>query len=302
MTAPELATFMDEGQREVDAELKRLLRGQRGVPRRLGQAMAHSVLGGGKRLRPLLMLWTWEALIGRRKQPMQRAAVLRAACSLELLHTYSLIHDDLPAMDDDVLRRGRPTCHVAFDEATAILAGDALHALAFGLLVEAGGKAGCELVTRVAAAVGPAGMVGGQQDDLEAEGGAVTAVLVRRIHLRKTAHLIAVSMAGGAVLAGADAGVVAAVDEAGIDLGLAFQGFDDILDLTATSDKLGKSVGKDEASGKATWVRVEGLEKAEQRTRRYGRRGLRKLEAALPEGPQRERLLALGHLMWNRDH
>jgi geranylgeranyl pyrophosphate synthase len=302
MVAAELAALMRAGQQEVDRELRRLLRGQKDVPRRLGQAMAHSVLGGGKRLRPLLMLWAWEALRGRRRTPVERPAVLRASCSLELLHTYSLIHDDLPAMDDDVLRRGRPTCHVAFDEATAILAGDALHALAFGLLVESGGRTGCELVARVAAAVGPAGMVGGQQDDLEAEGGRVTAALVRRIHLRKTARLIAVSLAGGALLAGADDERVAAVTRAGIDLGLAFQGADDILDLTATPDQLGKSVGKDEACGKATWVRVEGLEKASARTRRYGRSGLRKLDAALPPGPGRDRLLALGHLMWNRDH
>lgn len=302
MEAPELASHMREDQREIDGELRLLLRKQKGVPRRLVRAMAHSVLGGGKRLRPLLMLWAWKALCGRRQPPVTRASVLRAACSLEMLHTYSLIHDDLPAMDDDVLRRGRPTCHVAFDEATAILAGDALHALAFGLLVEAGGRLGCELVAQVAAAVGPAGMVGGQQDDLEAEGGEVTAALVRRIHLRKTARLIAVSLAGGALLAGTPAAGRQAIGDAGIDLGLAFQGADDILDLTSTVDLLGKSIGKDEASGKATWVRVEGLAKAEQRTRRYGRRGLRKLDAALPAGPYRERLLALGSLMWNRDH
>ncbi|RKZ18828.1 polyprenyl synthetase family protein [bacterium] len=302
MEASELSSSMAEGMGEVDRELRLTLRAQKGVPKRLAQAMAHSVLGGGKRLRPLLMLWAYEAMGGGRRAPVNRSAVMRAACSLEMLHTYSLIHDDLPAMDDDVLRRGRPTCHVAYDEATAILAGDALHALAFGLLADAGGRLGCDLVARVVAAVGPAGMVGGQQDDLEAEGIEVTAALVRRIHLRKTARLIAVSLTGGALLAGAPRHRQEAVEDAGIDLGLAFQGADDILDLTATEDQLGKSVGKDEASGKATWVRVEGLEKARDRTRRYGRRGLRKLDAALPAGPHRDRLLALGSMMWNRDH
>ena len=303
MEPSELESAMESGRREIDRELRRLLASQRSVPRRLQAAMRHSLLGGGKRLRPLLMLWSWEACSGgKRRPPVGRKQVLQAGCCLEMLHTYSLIHDDLPAMDDDVLRRGRPTCHVAFDEATAILAGDGLHALAFGFLVEVAGNRCSDLVARVAAAVGPSGMVAGQQDDLDAEGSDVTAGQVRRIHLRKTAHLIAVSLAGGALLAGSSPARTADIEAAGIDLGLAFQGADDILDLVGTTDQLGKSPGKDEACGKATWVRVEGLDKAEERTRRYGRRGLRKLEAALPAGPHRERLLALGRLMWNRDH
>jgi geranylgeranyl diphosphate synthase type II len=286
--------------RAVDAALRRALRGERGVPRRLRDAMRHSLLSGGKRLRPILMLWTWDALAGARP-PVDRAAVLRAACGLEMIHTYSLIHDDLPAMDDDVLRRGRATCHVAFDEATAILAGDALQALGFVLLGEAGGADGGRLVALVGRAAGPGGMVGGQQEDLDAEGGEVTAALVRRIHRRKTAALIAAALAGGALLAGAAERRVTAVEAAGRDLGLAFQGADDVLDATSTAARLGKTVGKDEAAGKATWVRIEGVARAATRAHRDGRRGLRGLAAALPAGGARDRLLALGEVMWQRD-
>ncbi|MCP4571283.1 MAG: polyprenyl synthetase family protein [bacterium] len=286
--------------RAVESALRRRLRTERGVPRRLRDAMRHSVLAGGKRLRPVLMLWCWDALAGERP-PVSREAVLTGACGLEMLHTYSLIHDDLPAMDDDVLRRGRPTCHVAFDEATAILAGDGLQALGLVMLAEAGGALGGRLVELVGGAVGPAGMVGGQQEDLDAEGAEVTAALVRRIHRGKTAALISAAVAGGALLAGADARQVKEVAAAGMDLGLAFQGADDVLDATATSEQLGKTAGKDATAGKATWVAIEGLPKAARRAHRDGRRGLRRLAATLPAGPGRERLLALGEIMWLRD-
>jgi farnesyl diphosphate synthase len=218
-----------------------------------------------------------------------------------MLHTYSLIHDDLPAMDDDTLRRGQPTCHVAFDEATAILAGDGLQALAFTILGRHGGPLAGNLVEVVGSAVGPAGMVGGQQEDLDAEGAEVTAALVRRIHRNKTAALIAAALGGGALLAGADDRLVREVAGAGTDLGLAFQGADDVLDATATSEQLGKTAGKDAAAGKATWVGIEGLHGAARRAHRDGRRGLRRLAAVLPAGKARDRLLALGEIMWQRD-
>ena len=300
MREPELRAALRAEQRAVDRELRRLLAAQRGVPKPLGQAMRHSVTGGGKRLRPVLMLWCHDACGGARTGA-RRARVLTAACAVEMLHTYSLIHDDLPAMDDDVLRRGRPTCHVAYGEATAILAGDALQALGFTLLAQAGGPLAGPLVELLGEAVGPGGMVGGQQEDLDAEGAAITPALVRRIHARKTARLLAGALAGGALLGGAAAATVAEVHRAGMDLGLAFQGADDILDVTATSARLGKSAGKDAAAGKATWVRVEGLERAARRADRDGSRGLRRLAAALPPGARAERLLALGRLMWNRD-
>lgn len=287
--------------RLVERALAAALRAEPGVPTRLRQAMAHSLLGGGKRLRPVLLLWAWDAAAARRRPVVGRAQALQAAVGLEMIHTYSLIHDDLPAMDDDVLRRGRPTCHVAFDEATAILAGDGLQARGFGLLAVGGGARGAQLVARVAEAVGPAGMVGGQQADLEAEGRPVTAAVVRRIHLGKTARLLAAALAGGAELGGATPRAVSRVEAAGLALGLAFQGADDLLDVTGTAAGLGKTAGKDAAAGKATWVRVEGLEAARRRTRRLGEQGLRDLGQALPAGPARERLLALGALMWQRD-
>ncbi|MBK9473279.1 MAG: polyprenyl synthetase family protein [bacterium] len=287
--------------RDVERVLSAALRAESGVPVQLRRAMAHSLLGGGKRLRPVLLLWAYDAAASRRRPAVARAAAMQAAAGLEMIHTYSLIHDDLPAMDDDVLRRGRPTCHVVFGEATAILAGDGLQARGFGMLAEAGGPRGGALVARVAAAVGPAGMVGGQQSDLEAEGQPVTSAMVGRIHLGKTARLLAASLAAGAELGGATSRTVALVEGAGLKLGLAFQGADDLLDVEGTAAELGKTAGKDAAAGKATWVRVEGLEAARRRTERLGGQGLDELRRALPAGPARDRLLELGALMWRRD-
>jgi geranylgeranyl pyrophosphate synthase len=302
MTPSELGTELLTERRGVEAALRRVLNGEKGVPPRLKQAMAHSLLAGGKRLRPLLLLWTWDAVTARRRRtPASRTEAMTAACALEMLHTYSLIHDDLPAMDDDDLRRGQPTCHVAFGEATAILAGDALQALGFSLLARSGGPLAGELVRTVADAVGPAGMVGGQIHDLAAEGKAVTAADVRRIHTGKTARLLMAAVEAGALLGGGGARLRESLSAAARELGLAFQGADDILDCTAAGGELGKTVGKDAAAGKATWVRVEGLAKAERRARRHGERGLAGLEAALPAGRHRDRLLALGRLLWNRD-
>jgi len=290
-------------QKVVEKALSRILKGEKGIPGRLRDAMMHSLLSGGKRLRPILMLWTYDAFsTGRRKPVVDRKSALEAACALEMLHTYSLIHDDLPAMDDDVLRRGRPTCHVAFDEATAILAGDALQALAFTLLARSSGSVAGTMVQVLGAAVGPSGMVGGQQDDLDSEGQDVDVRLIRRIHLGKTAALLAASLEAGALLAKAPSDSCAEIHKAGLNLGLAFQGADDVLDVTSTSEKLGKTVGKDQAAGKATWVRVEGLDKARKRTSRYGKSGVKGLTEVLPSGPASERLLAMGALMWNRNH
>ena len=301
VAAPELARALRQEARAVERALAGCLRQEKGVPPRLRAAMAHSLLGGGKRLRPVLLLWTYDAVAAKRRPVVGRERALVAAAGLEMIHTYSLIHDDLPAMDDDVLRRGRPTCHVAFDEATAILAGDGLQARGFGLLAAGGGPAGARLVERVAAAVGPGGMVGGQQFDLDAEGQPATAASVRRIHLGKTARLLAAALAAGADLGGGTPRTVAAVEAAGLQLGLAFQGADDLLDVTGTAGELGKSAGKDAAAGKATWVRVEGLEAARRRTTRLGEAGLAGLEAALPAGPARSRLLGLGAMMWRRN-
>jgi geranylgeranyl pyrophosphate synthase len=287
----------------LEAVLRAELRGHRGIPDRLRRAMAHSLFGGGKRLRPILAVWTFDALGAvrqGRRGAVDRRATLRAGAALEMIHTYSLIHDDLPAMDDDVLRRGRPTCHVAFDEGTAVLAGDGLQALAFAVLADVGPR-GAELVARAARAAGPAGMVGGQQLDLDAEGRPVNAATVRRIHTDKTAAMIGLSLATGGICRGLPGDQVDALADAGRWLGLAFQGADDVLDVTATSARLGKTPGKDAASGKATWVRVEGLAAARARARRYGARGRRTLAAQLSPGPAADRLLALADYMWQRD-
>jgi geranylgeranyl pyrophosphate synthase len=286
----------------IEKRLKVILARQQGIPRRLRSAMHHSLFGGGKRLRPILLLWTYDTFraAGKREPRAGRPVALNTACALEMIHTYSLIHDDLPAMDDDVLRRGRPTCHVAFDEATAILAGDGLHALAFGLLAS-NGRSAPYLGDLVAAAVGPAGMVGGQHEDLAAEGQTVSTRKVRQIHRDKTAKLLAASLAAGAWLAGEGTRNLQRIQAAGINIGLAFQGADDLLDLTSSAEVLGKSVGKDMAAGKATFIRIEGVDKAKLRTARYGRQGLTQLRDCLPANRQADRLLCLVKRLWQRE-
>jgi geranylgeranyl pyrophosphate synthase len=238
-------------------------------PERLHRAMGHAVFAGGKRVRPILARLAHRAAGGDPDQ------VTEAACGLELIHTYSLIHDDLPAFDDDVLRRGQPTVHVAFDEATAILAGDAL--LTEGLLVLARYPEGAEWAARraaavqlVAEAVSARGMVGGQMEDLEATGqigpaAADPEVRLDRIHRTKTGCLLAASVELGAVLAGVDNGRRRAFADFGAGLGLAFQIADDILDATATAEDLGKSPGKDAEAGKLTYVTLYGLASAQKR-------------------------------------
>jgi geranylgeranyl diphosphate synthase, type II len=302
MTPPDFQGEMARERAGVERRLGRLFRAEARIPSRLKQAMGHSLLGGGKRLRPILLLWAWDAVVaGKRKPAVDRDDALNAACALEMLHTYSLIHDDLPAMDDDVLRRGKPTCHVAFDEATAILAGDGLQALGFTLLARHGGAASGSLIELVGQAVGPAGMVGGQQVDLDTEGQEATASLVKQIHEKKTGCLLAAALGAGGLLAGADATLGKTLYSAGLKLGLAFQGADDLLDISASAELMGKSPGKDEAALKATWIRVEGVEKAQRRTRRMGRSALRLLEDSLRPGPALDRLLFLGSMMWDRD-
>ncbi len=284
-----------------EARLQTLVRSESGVPPRLLAAMEHSLFSGGKRLRPRLLLGAYDAFRSRRRGARRnRDAALDAACALEMIHTYSLIHDDLPAMDDDDLRRGRPSCHVAYGEATAILAGDALLTRAFGILADCGPQ-GAELTSLVARAAGPAGMVGGQQDDLDAEGSELTPALIRRIHRGKTARLIAAPLTAGALIAGVAPDVLPGVESAGLKLGFAFQAVDDVLDVVAERGNLGKTPGKDAAAGKATWVRLEGLDAAQSRARRYGLEGTRQLRRALPAGAAADKLLDLVRLLWDRD-
>ena len=230
------------------------------APAGLGQTMRYAVLDGGKRLRPLLVLAAAEAVRGHSE------AALRAACAVELIHAYSLVHDDMPCMDDDVLRRGKPTVHVQFGEAQALLGGDALQALAFELLTPdeavvppAVQAALCRLLARSA---GHAGMAGGQAIDLASVGRSLTEPELREMHRRKTGALLQACVMMGAACGEPDPTARAALRDYGAAMGLAFQVVDDILDVTADSATLGKTAGKDAAQDKPTYVSVLGLERS----------------------------------------
>ncbi len=247
------------------------------LPAGLGQAMRYAVLDGGKRLRPLLVLATSEALQG------DTGAAMRAACSVELIHAYSLVHDDMPCMDNDVLRRGKPTTHVKFGEAQALLAGDALQALAFELLVPddaslepAMSVALCRLL---ALSAGGDGMAGGQSVDLASVGRTLDLTELEAMHRRKTGALLQASVVMGAVAGRASAATLRALETYGASLGLAFQVVDDILDVVADVAALGKTVGKDAASDKPTFVSLMGLEQAQ----RYADRALDRAHEALEQ-------------------
>jgi len=251
----------------VDAALERWLPAAGGVPARLHEAMRYSVCAGGKRIRPALCLLTTEGygVVGE--------GVLRAACAIELLHTYSLIHDDLPAMDDDDLRRGRPTNHKVFGEALAILAGDALLTLAFEWmsgLDEFGipSERTIAAVKRFAAATGHVGMVAGQVLDIEAENRDVGLDELQQIHRLKTGALLAVSIEIGGILGGAGADDVCVLSEYGRQIGMLFQIVDDILDVEGAAAELGKTPGSDERRGKSTYPALLGLAGAKQEAAR----------------------------------
>jgi farnesyl diphosphate synthase len=250
---------------ETEIQLQSLLadtpaEGELARPQRLLAAMRHAVLGGGKRLRPFLVVET-AALFGA-----ARDGALLAGAALEFVHCYSLVHDDLPAMDNDDLRRGQPTVHKAFDEATAILAGDALQTRAFEVLADpathADAAARCELVAALAQASGAAGMAGGQMIDMLAEGRALTAAEIIRLQALKTGRLIQYSAEAGAILGRASPAQRQRLAAYGRDLGAAFQIADDLLDAAGSTGEIGKTAGKDEAAGKATLVSVLGLEQA----------------------------------------
>ena len=262
--AARLSAAAEEVAGFLDARLGDAARtGEAAWPAQLVAAMRHGVLNGGKRLRPFLVLETAAMLAGE----AGRRAALPVAAGLEAIHCYSLIHDDLPAMDDDDLRRGQPTVHVAFDEATAILAGDALLTLAFDLLTDEAlalpASVQVELVRRLARAAGAGGMVGGQMLDLaaeKAERAEIDEAGVTALQAMKTGALLKYACVAGAVVAGADAGTVARMENFGARIGLAFQLADDLLDATADATVLGKAAGKDASRGKATFVALHGVE------------------------------------------
>jgi geranylgeranyl pyrophosphate synthase len=257
-----IAAYLAARRKAVDAALERLLPGGDAWPAHLHRAIRHSVFAGGKRLRPILCLAAGEVLDARTED------LLEPACGLEMIHTYSLIHDDLPALDDDDLRRGVPTCHVVFGEATAILAGDALltHGLGLFALYPRGERfaaAKVRVLETVVEAIGTQGMIGGQAADLEAEKEAApSADLVSRIHENKTGRLMRASLLAGAILAGADESTLARVDLYGRKIGLAFQIKDDLLDIESDAATLGKASHKDAAAGKATFPGVWGVERS----------------------------------------
>jgi geranylgeranyl diphosphate synthase type II len=254
--------ILSSGAERIDQALDRLLPGADHPPVSIHRAMRHSVFAGGKRLRPVLCMEA-ARMIGGAGQLPQRVEELGAA--LEMLHTYSLIHDDLPALDDDDLRRGKPTCHVVFGEAIAILAGDALQTQAYEVLAGLPCPAPhtLEIVRAVAQATGTVdGMIGGQVMDLEAEEHQPTAELVEAIHRAKTGALIRVSLIAGGIYAGGSGEDIERLREFGRRAGLAFQIMDDVLDVTQDSSQLGKTAGKDVASEKATWPAVYGVEQS----------------------------------------
>jgi geranylgeranyl diphosphate synthase, type II len=253
-----LQETLEQGQQLADAALDRLIPLETAPPISIHKAMRHSVFAGGKRLRPILC---FEA--GRMISGSLPAGIDELGAALEMLHTYSLIHDDLPALDNDDLRRGRPTCHKVFGEAIAILAGDALQTQAYEVLarLKCPAEARVRIVEEIAHGTGTIdGMIGGQVVDLEAEHTQPTAEMLEYIHRSKTAALITASLVGGGLYAGANNGQIAKLRAFGMAIGLAFQITDDVLDVTQTSEQLGKTAGKDTASEKATYPALFGIE------------------------------------------
>lgn len=260
MTDQSLDEFRARALARVEAALEQLLPPTHIQPARLHEAMRYTVLAPGKRLRPLLTYATGAAL------GVDAELLDHPACAVEMIHAYSLIHDDLPAMDDDDLRRGRPTCHRAFDEATAILAGDALQTLAFQVLAEAPGlsaEARVEMISTLARASGTRGMAGGQALDLEAEGRELDLVQLENIHIHKTGALIRAAVQMG-ILAhgGLDQAQIDRLDHYAKCLGLAFQIQDDVLDVEGNTAEIGKTAGRDQALHKATYPAIVGLNEA----------------------------------------
>jgi len=295
--AVELKSYLRERAALVDQALDRWLPGAEILPARLHEAMRYSVFAGGKRLRPILIFAACEAVGG------QPDRVLHAACAMEMIHTYSLIHDDLPAMDDDDFRRGRPTNHKVFGEANAILAGDALLTEAFRLLADPEANRGIEpgvtlkVIEIIARCAGSQGMVGGQVVDMESEGRPIDFATLQYIHTRKTGALFLASIQAGALLGGGNETQLAALTRYGETAGLAFQIADDILDIVGNQAELGKDVGSDQARGKATYPALLGMSEARRRAEELRDLALAALE---PLGPAAEPLRAIASYIVDR--
>ena len=290
-----LMAALNERAQEVEACLDGLLPLEAGLEARLIEAMRYAALGGGKRLRGFLVMEVASLF------KVAPACAARVAASVEMLHAYSLIHDDLPAMDDDDLRRGKPSTHKAFGEATAILAGDALQARAFEVLAEedthSDPQARCELVVSLGLAAGARGMAGGQMIDMEAEGKTLGIGEVARLQALKTGRLIQYAAEAGAILGRAPWQVRTQIAAYGRDLGAAFQIADDVLDAVGTAEQIGKTAGKDQAAGKATVVSILGVERAEAQARMLCQQSKAHLEHF---GPDADRLRALASWVVSR--
>lgn len=290
----DLKAYLQDRRGLINRSLEGYLPPSRGPGSRVVGAMRYSLFAGGKRLRPILCLAAAEAVGG------DPGEALPVACALEMIHTYSLIHDDLPAMDDDDLRRGHPTCHKQFDEATAILAGDGLLTEAFQIMADASrqfqGREAMllEVIQLIGQAAGYAGMVGGQMLDLEAEGKTVTLKELETIHRLKTGALLTASVRAGALVGGGSRAEVTALTAFGEKFGLVFQITDDLLDVEGEAHEMGKSPGMDEKKGKATYPALLGLEAARELARRLMAEAVAGLE---PLGERAEPLREIGRYL-----
>ena len=292
----ELRSYLTTRQKLIDRALNRYLPKENTKPATIHKAMRYSLFAGGKRLRPILCLAAAEACGGRIDQ------ALPLACAMECIHTYSLVHDDLPSMDNDDFRRGRLTCHKVFGEGIAVLAGDALLTIAFEIVSRAKSTPRYDmpiLLREIAVAAGSQKLIAGQVADLEAEGKNAGRVELRYIHENKTAAILTTSVRFGAMSANANARQLDAISDFGRSLGLAFQVIDDILDVTQTSEKLGKSAGKDVAAEKATYPAVIGLEKSRAEARRLTRKAHRALSTF---GSKGDALRALANYLLEREY
>ena len=289
--------ILKDGLQQTDAALERLLPPGDTVPASIHSAMRHTVFAGGKRLRPVLAIEAARMVAG--KLP---SGVEELGAAIEMLHTYSLVHDDLPALDNDDLRRGKPTAHVVFGEAIAILAGDALQTTAFEVLggLKCSADAAIRIVSEIAKAIGTRdGMIGGQVLDVEGEKRQPTAELVTSIHRAKTGALITVSLVSGGIYAGGDADAIRRLRAFGEKTGLAFQIIDDVLDVTQNSTQLGKTAGKDTASTKATWPAVFGLAQSEKDAKRLIKEAF---EVIAPFGERADALKSVAQYLVERKH
>lgn len=275
----------------VNSRISELFEKQQDFHPALKQAMEYMLSGDGKRIRPAVIIWSCELVAGESNDK-----ALNTGVALEMVHTYSLIHDDLPAMDDDDMRRGRASCHKAFDEATAILAGDGLLTFAFEYLCDVieDSSLCANLLSQLSKAAGPAGMIAGQMSDLQAENRQVEREKLDYIHLNKTAKMLQAASVMGGLCGGANEGQINALSEYGLNLGRGFQIADDILDVSATSEQLGKTAGKDNEAGKLTYPALLGLEQSRKIERDFADKATDALKV-FPEGT--EKLCALARML-----